>query len=284
MRQVAGGREFFYDSVGEGRPLVVFHGWRGDHRSMKDAIEPVFADRSGWRRIYPDLPGMGRTSGAGISTQDQVLDALIEFVDAVADGDRIAVGGFSYGGYLALGFACRHAQQLDGLMVVAPGGLPGGGVEPTLPAHEVLVSDPRIFDGVDDEVAEAFRSLAVVQSAELLDGMVELALPAHELADDDYLAALDEHWPFSSDVECLQTPFPGPTLLVTGRQDAVVGHRDAYRLLENYPRGTFVALDRAGHFLPWEQRTLFGSLVGEWIDRVEEFGGDDVEPGNESTR
>jgi len=40
--------------------------------------------------------------------------------------------------------------------------------------------------------------------------------------------------------------------------------------LENYPRGTFVVLDRAGHGLEVEQETLFRALANEWLDRLEE--------------
>ena len=55
-----------------------------------------------------------------------------------------------------------------------------------------------------------------------------------------------------------------------GRQDATVGYRDAWELIENYPRGTFAILDRAGHNLQIEQEGLFNALVNEWLDRVEE--------------
>jgi len=41
-------------------------------------------------------------------------------------------------------------------------------------------------------------------------------------------------------------------------------------ILENYPRATFVVLDRAGHMLYIEQENLFNALVNEWLDRVEE--------------
>ena len=61
-----------------------------------------------------------------------------------------------------------------------------------------------------------------------------------------------------------------PTLILAGRQDAMVGYRDAWKILENYPRGTFAVLDRAGHNLQIEQETLFNALVNEWLDRVEE--------------
>jgi pimeloyl-ACP methyl ester carboxylesterase len=51
----------------------------------------------------------------------------------------------------------------------------------------------------------------------------------------------------------------------------MVGYRDAWGLLERYPRATFVTLDRAGHALAEEQPTLFRVLVHEWLDRVEEY-------------
>jgi len=58
--------------------------------------------------------------------------------------------------------------------------------------------------------------------------------------------------------------------MVMGRQDSACGYHDAWGILENYPRGTFVVLDRAGHVLMIEQRKIFNALVNEWIDRVEE--------------
>ena len=59
-------------------------------------------------------------------------------------------------------------------------------------------------------------------------------------------------------------------MILVGRQDAAVGYRDAWEVLEDYPRGTFAVLDRAGHNLQIEQETLFNALVNEWLDRVEE--------------
>ena len=43
--------------------------------------------------------------------------------------------------------------------------------------------------------------------------------------------------------------------------------------MEDYPRGTFAVLDRAGHFLEVEQEDMFHALAGEWLDRVEEYAG-----------
>jgi pimeloyl-ACP methyl ester carboxylesterase len=73
-----------------------------------------------------------------------------------------------------------------------------------------------------------------------------------------------------TNVDAASPPFDKPTLILTGRQDSSVGYRDAWQILENYPRGTFAVLDRAGHNLQIEQETLFNALINEWLDRVEE--------------
>ena len=75
---------------------------------------------------------------------------------------------------------------------------------------------------------------------------------------------------FSFDADTLAEPFAAPTLIVTGRQDTIVGYRDAWRIVENYPRATFAVLDRADHGLPIDQDALFRALVNDWLDRVEE--------------
>ena len=71
----------------------------------------------------------------------------------------------------------------------------------------------------------------------------------------------------------LPMPFDKPALFLLGRQDADVGYKDAWKLLDNFPRATFAVLDRAGHFVSMEQERLFGHLVTEWLDRVEEATG-----------
>jgi pimeloyl-ACP methyl ester carboxylesterase len=58
--------------------------------------------------------------------------------------------------------------------------------------------------------------------------------------------------------------------MLTARQDHLCGYRDAWDLLDNYPRATFAVLDRAGHFVNIEQDVLCQALMREWLDRVEE--------------
>ncbi len=262
-----------YEMFGEGIPIIMLHGWPVDHRIMVSYMEPIFNDRDGWKRIYPDLPGMGETPGMDwITHQDQILDIVLDFVDAVVPGQRFVVAGFSYGGYLARGVVFQTSAMMDGLFLIAPLML-ADHTQRTLPSHISLVKDPAMISELDKNLAEAFQGFAVVQSRELLDSMKTVGIPAREIADHEFLSKLSENFGFSFDVDALPEPFGGPTLIMMGRQDSSCGYYDAWSILENYPRGSYVVLDRAGHGLMVEQSYIFNALMNEWLDRVEEYTG-----------
>ena len=188
-----------------------------------------------------------------VTRQDQILDIVLDFIDEVVPGQRFVVAGFSYGGYLARGMVFRRSVLMDGLLLVAPVIL-ADSTQRTVPSHISLVKDPALIAELEPNVAEAFQRIAVVQSRELLDSIIAVALPAREIADHDFLSKLRENFAFSFDVDTFPEPFGGPTLLMMGRQDSACGYRDAWSILENYPRGTFVVLDRTGHGLMIEQK------------------------------
>jgi alpha-beta hydrolase superfamily lysophospholipase len=88
---------------------------------MARRMEPLFTRRDGRLRLYPDLPGTGRTpSGNRPATPHTVLDAVLAFIDAVIPGQRVVVAGLSYGGYLARGVVCHRAAAIDGVLLCAP--------------------------------------------------------------------------------------------------------------------------------------------------------------------
>ena len=260
-----------YQVFGEGRPIFLLHGWPLDHRHMASDMEPLFEGRAGWRRIYPDLPGMGKTPGrAWINHQDQMLDITLAFIDRLAPGQRFVVAGASYGALLARGVVHRRADRMDGLLLAVPA-IRARDAERTLPPHVPLVEDPALVAALDSHERESFAGIVVVQSAEVLDVMRADIWPAIEAADHDFLGRVHENYAFSFDVDALAEPFAAPALFLMGRQDAVCGYRDAWEIVEHYPRATFAVLDRAGHCLAAEQSGLFRALVGEWLDRVAEF-------------
>lgn len=264
----------YYEVFGEGKPILMLHGWSIDHHHMVSAMEPVFERREGWKRFYPDLPGHGGTPGAGwITDQDHMLEVIVRFIDAVIPGERFAIAGASAGGYLARGVVYRRSAWVDGLLLTVPAVVTDDSKR-ALPDHVTLAEDPSFISGLGPEEAKVIENVPIVaQSPEALEA-VRSALRAGQMADHVFLSRIrqnPEKYAFSFDVDAPGEPFPAPTLIVVGRQDAICGYRDAWDILENYPRATFAVLDRAGHLLEAEQAGLYHALMDEWLDRVEEY-------------
>ena len=78
-----------------------------------------------------------------------------------------------------------------------------------------------------------------------------------------------QRYGFSFDLAAAEKSFTGPTLIIAARQDTTVGYRDAWQILESYPRATFAVLDRADHVWPVESPDLLNALVNDWLSRIE---------------
>lgn len=262
-----------YETFGEGKPLIILHGWSLDYHHMRRDIEPIFNERTGWKRIYLDLPGHGKTQRADwITKQDDVLDVILAFIDKVIPGERFAVAGTSYGAYLARGIVYRRPQMMNGLLLIVPV-VATYETKRIVPPPVTLIEDQPLSTELTTDEAEVWR-FAVVQSRELLDRIRAdrpKSMAEGNQTYQDRIRDSAQNYSFSFDVDALSEPFPAPTLIITGRQDAIVGYRNAWDIIENYPRATFVTLDCAGHMLGVEQKRLMHELMSEWLDRVEEY-------------
>jgi len=263
------GTTVFYQVRGEGKPILMLHGLYSDHKAMIFTMEPHLAQRDGWRRIYLDLPGHGKTPAPKwVVSHDQVLDILEQFIDRVIPGERFLVAGGSYGGYLTQGLIYRRAARIDGVLLIVPVIVPQP-VPEDLPPRTVVVRDPAIVAQAQAENLAGFDELAVTQSTDALSDF--RVLKASPPPDQEFLDRLSAGPAFTFDVDALPWPFPAPTVFILGRQDHWFGYRDAWRILENYPRATFAVLDGAGHVVTAEKKALFGALLRDWLDRVDQW-------------
>jgi len=257
-----------YDEAGAGRPLLVLDGWGYSGHITMVASEPVFEGRAGWRRLYPELPGHGKTPLPDwLRSPEDMLDVLLEFMEAVAPGERFAVTGASWGAYMALGLVHQRPNQLDGVMLDIPGlSLVMGAFD--LPAQRAIRREPEFADALQPG-EEWMQYTLVVQTRAMIDKL--RAMMAYWTPPDPEFAPRLQGKPFSFEANVLAEPFLAPTLFVMGRQDHLVGYKAAWSILDSFPRGTFAVLDRAGHLLDLEQPVLQKALINEWLDRIEEY-------------
>lgn len=251
----------YVERLGDGFPVVLLP-WAGlDHAVLASACEPALSRVEHWARLYADLPGTGKSPPVGTSSDD-VLDAVAEGLGAVLDGgERFALVGCSYGGYLAAGLARRMPHRVAGLLLVCSATRARlqdrdlGGLSPA-------VAEPGWLDGVPGDLHEYFGQTIGHQAAGVA-GRVAHAFALCAPSDERYLAELRSRYRLAD--EDSPRPFTGPTTLVTGRKDRLAGYRDQFAALGRYPRGTYVAHADAGHFLPFEQPTFFASVTRQWL-------------------
>lgn len=260
---------FYYEVIGTGTPIVMLHGYSPDHRLMKGCMEPVFAEREGWKRIYIDLPGMGKTTDyEKINNSDEMLEAVEELIHALLPNERYLLVGESYGGYLARGIMRGYHEQILGAAFICPLIIPDKEGR-TVPEQSIVSADKEFLSTITKEELEDFSSHLVVLNEYNCHRYTNEVLTGQRNADVEFLEKIQKGYRFSFSVE--EISFDKPCLFLLGKQDSMVGYKDAFAVLDKYPRATFTILDKAGHNLQIEQVNLFNSLMHEWLDRVEEI-------------
>jgi pimeloyl-ACP methyl ester carboxylesterase len=244
---------------------------------MSGCLEPVF-ERAPFpcRRYYPDLPGMGATPGSDdIGGSDDMLDYIEAFIDSLFPDEPFLLAGESYGGYLARGLVRKMAPRIRGLLLICPSykpwvTTPTGIDKGDVPEHRVIEADEAFLAELSEADRSSFEFLAVRKTRDAWDRFRRDVLPGIQAADQDFLSrCLSRRVPFKDDPDLLDSPFDGPTAIITARQDSCVGYRDIWTVLESYPRATFAVLDGGGHNVQAERVPLFESLVADWLERVD---------------
>lgn len=262
-----------YKTKGEGFPIVILSGFSLDHQVMMGAFEPIFSERDGFQRIYPDLPGTGFTPASDdLVTSARIIDLVVQFIDDLLGDKPFMLIGFSYGGFIARGVLKQRQSQVVGLGLIAPSVNLEQGVR-DLPEQMVIAHDADAVKLLPETVAATVMNTLSAQTRPVIERILAEFMASFPRGDQDFLTTLrqDPHFSYSPDIDQLETEFDAPALIVTGRHDTSVGYTGAFHLAKQYRRATYATLDRAGHGVYLEQDRIFTVLMHEWLDRVQEY-------------
>lgn len=258
-----------YEIIGEGKPIIMIHGYYADNRVMAGCMEPIFSGKNDYKRLYIDLPGMGKSeSSEWITTSDDILDVVVDFIEKIIPNENFLIAGNSYGGYIARGVMYKMMDRVDGMALICPVVIPEY-KKRNLPENIVLVSNNELLSRLTLDDKEDLNSSMVVQSERIYERYQNEVMSGVKIANVEFLQNIMKNgYGFSYDLEKIDKKFNKPALILLGRQDDCVGYKDALNLLDKFPRATFSVLDSAGHNLQIEQEEVFNSLINEWIERV----------------
>jgi pimeloyl-[acyl-carrier protein] methyl ester esterase len=231
------------ESVGDGAPLVLLHGW-ALHAGLFAPILPSLAKQ---HRVHAvDLPGHGHSD----PLRPWTLEAVVEVLERrFANAGALSVLGWSLGGAVALAWAHRMPARIERLVLVTttPKFIAAGDW-PYAMTDETLVR-------FADELRVAFRATLLrfltLQVRESDEGRAVLAALRQQLFSrgepdpavlDDALATL-RAIDLRNDVPHIRQP----SLVITGARDTLAPPRAGAWLAATLPQGRLHAFDGAAH-------------------------------------
>jgi 3-oxoadipate enol-lactonase len=157
---VNGQKIYFEDTGGDGRPVILAHGFLMDHEMFVHQVEAL---REDYRVITWDERGFGLTEydGEPFTYWDSASDCL-GLLDHLGI-DRAVVGGMSQGGFLSLRVALTAPDRVVGLILLDT---QAGTEDPeAVPLYEGM-RDTWLAAGPVDELVEAVAGLIISDPAE----------------------------------------------------------------------------------------------------------------------
>jgi 3-oxoadipate enol-lactonase len=261
QRALVNGIEVAFDLRGTGEPVVMIHGAQGD-QSMFNEIATLFT------RDFRVLTFDQR--GSGLSEKPDMDYSIALFADDTAAlMDHVGfpqahVIGVSMGGMIAQEFALRHPHKVISLVLgcTTPGGPKAhriGGSAFTA----AYSSKPMSAEERGRALAEAaFTKGYIDRHPEIVPAMIEARRqrPIDPVALGHRLKAVMDHDSYDRlpEINC-------PTLVITGRDDALIAWENSAILTQRIPNAKLTVLEPAGHCFWLEQPQRSADALVQFI-------------------
>ncbi len=260
-----------YEIIGEGKPIVMVHSLACDMNLMKGCMEPVFEKVEGYKRLYLDLPGMGKSESAEeLASSDKMMEVLLSFIKSTISGNFLIVGE-SYGGYLVRGILSVIMDRIEGMALICPVIFPEN-EDRILPKKTVIKQDEGFLRELyekNEEETESFLEMAVIINKKTYDRYKKEIYSGIKISDMNFIRKLKKNYSFSFDVDKkIDKKFDRPVLFMAGKQDNITGYKQLENLCEKYSRGTMAVIDESGHNLQIEKPEIFEVLIKDWLKRI----------------
>jgi pimeloyl-ACP methyl ester carboxylesterase len=220
------GTRIYYKNWGQGRPVVLIHGWPLSSDTFDDAALAL-AER-GYRAIAHDRRGFGRSDQPWMGYDyDTFADDVAAVLDHAKVTDPIAIAGFSMGGGEVARFLSRHGSERVSHAVLIGSVVPyllKGGDNPAGAPKEVF---DGMVAGIRADRADFFRGFF-----KDFFGVSFLSKPVSEpVLDDAWRQAMTAGlWPTIACVRAFSetdfrpdlAAFTMPTLVIHGVDDRTV--------------------------------------------------------------
>lgn len=233
-------KEISYSTEGEGKPLIILHGWGSSKRVMLPVAKGLAAHRCSY---VLDLPGFGDSPEPVRSWSiDDYADAVQSFIESL-DADKVDVLVHSFGGRIMLKLCARDfgKAHIDKVLITG-----GAGMKPK-----------RSFKFyVKKYTAKTLKAPFMILPASLKDkalGWLRTTALWKSLGSSDYskLSGVMRETFVKSVSEYLESSLskiPHEVLLLWGENDEATPVYQAKRIEQGIEKAALVIIEDAGHY------------------------------------
>jgi pimeloyl-ACP methyl ester carboxylesterase len=247
--------------VGQGPALLLLHGIGGHSGCWAHQLGSLSACH---RVIAWDAPGYGGSSplGEATPTVDGFVDRLANWIDAIGVTAWSGIG-HSLGAIFLAALAARRGAPDRAVLLH-----PMAGFGPMDPAQRDPMRAGRIAE-LSRLGARGFaehRGAAILGRATPPENAARAIAVMAEVPEAGYLAAWEALC--TADIFPLLGALTGPSLVISGEEDAGSPPALGHRLAEALPRGESVVMPGIGHYAPIEAPDALDAILLPWLARA----------------
>ena len=248
MEIILNNKKINYEVEGEGKPIILLHGWLASLETMM----PIQKHLAKNFKVYNvDIIGFGKSDlpDSPLNTDD-FGNFLKEFIDTLKIENPILIG-HSHGGRTIINYAGRNLGKINKIVLID-----SAGIKPKRSASyymkvysfktikNVMKVFPKKFESAREKALNKFGSSDYKDSPEVLRKTMSIIL--------------------NEDQKSIMPNINVPTLLIWGDKDTATPLSDAKQMEKLIPNSGIASLEGAGHF-------SYLDKLGEFLIILDEF-------------
>ena len=251
------------DDEGSGAAVVLLHGYPFNRSMWREQSEAL---KGKYRVIRPDLRGLGETPAANEpATMEEMARDVAALLDELKIG-RVALGGLSMGGYVALAFYRRFPLRVRALVLAdtrAQADTERAQLGREKQAQKILKEG--ISSIAEDFLKKVLTSATLSEKPETVARVSEMILKTDPQGAANALRGMAVR----SDQTAFLEEILAPTLILVGSEDELTPPADAQLMRREIRGARLEIIEGASHLSNLERPVEFNRALLDFLDALQ---------------